>query len=267
MDTRPNGELNEKNFIREDKARPPNSYWLIILIGFGVAALLGIGVTRMAQDVKSVAIDKPFLQVTNREFSLFLWQNIEYMKDNAKEKTGYLPGFQSMQRVTPKAQTADEYVAAPPEILFRYHTWKRLVGDDYITRPIPVSEFVEFLSYDEEWLPKYWSKAPKEYQNIINILDKLPKEDLTQLPTQVKMAFIGWKNFYKEGDSINQLTPNYGDIKTFIAAHPGYDRSHWRNLFPNYLKSLGTADTKGQVPESEIPLFLRVALFNFKQSK
>lgn len=267
MDIEPKDELEERNFIREDKARPPNSYWLIVLIGLGVVALLGLGVSRLLQEVKTDAIDKPFLQVTNRDFSLFLWQNTEYMKVNSKEKTGYLPGFHTVNKVTPKAESADDYVAVPPEVMFRYHTWKRLVGNDYISRPIPVSEFVEFLSYDDEWLPRNWSKAPDDYKDLVNILDKMPKEDLTQLPTQVKMAFVGWKNFYKEGDSINQLTPNYGDIKTFIDVHPGYARSHWRNIYPNYLKSLGTADSKSQVPESEIPSFLRVALYNFKQGK
>ncbi len=260
-------QLDEKDFVQEDKAPPPNSYWLTLWIVIGILGIFWLGASRLYQGVKSDDIDKPFLQVTNREFSLFLWQNTEFMKLNFKEKTGYLPGFYGSQKVTPKAETADQYVAAPAEVLFRYHVWKRLIGSDFISRPVPLSEFAEFLAYDDEWLPKNWPNAPKNYRDLIESLDKMPKEDLTQLPQAVRMAFIGWKNFYKEGDSINEMEPTYADIKNFLDVYPGYGRSYWRNIVPFYLASLSKADPQAKVPREELPSFLRVALFNFKKGK
>lgn len=267
MDIEDKDELEEKNFIREDQKGPPPSYWLVVWILVGVAGLLWLGASHFFGEIKWEVTNKPFLQVTNREFSLFLWQNTEYMKANRGDKTGYLPGFNTGKNVTPKPEVADQNVVAPPEIIFLYHNWKRLVGDDFISRPIPLSEFLEFLTYDGEWLPRNWPQAPKDYRDLISSLDNAPKEGLTQLPMPVKKAFIGWKNYYKEGEQINAFNPTYEDVKSFLQIYPGYSRPHWRNIHPEYLKSLGTADPKSTVPHSELPSFLRVALFNFKQGK
>jgi hypothetical protein len=267
MDINDQGELKEKDFIQDDRARPPPSYWLVFWIVIGVVGLLWLGTSHFLGQVDWNVKDKPFLQVTNRDFSLFLWQNTEYMKVNRGDKTGYLPGFNSGQNVTPKPEMADQYVVAPPEIIFLYHNWKRLVGNDFISRPIPLSEFLEFLSYDAEWMPRNWSAAPKDYRDMMANIDKQPKEGVTQLPLPVKMAFIGWKNYYKEGEQINAFNPTYADVKSFIDVYPGYARPHWRNIDPNYLLSLDTADPKSTVSQKELPSFLRVALYNFKHGK
>ncbi len=236
MDTKKRGELDEKDFIQESKTRPPLSYWLIILVIIGIIALMMFGISKWTPSERPV---KPFLQVTNREFSLFLWQNPEYMRSNYKDKTGYLPGF---SLTTIKPEMADEYIAAPPEVLFLYHAWKRLVGNDSFPRIITEAEFKEFLASDQQW-------QSKDHNDPF-----------------VKQAFIGWKNFHREGDLINQMSYTYADAKKLIETHPGYACSHWRNIYPNYLKSLPTADPFSKIPNEEIPSFLRVALYNYKNA-
>ena len=37
---------------------------------------------------------------------------------------------------------ADEWVVAPPELLFLYHTWRREASGEFSPRPIPREEFM-----------------------------------------------------------------------------------------------------------------------------
>lgn len=172
----------------------------------------------------------------------------------------------------------ENYVEAPPELIFLYHTWDRLIKNEYTPRPIPVEEFKEFLNYTEEWKPQNWPKAPKLYVALIDSLAKgTVSQDLkdmpeTTLPLDVKLAFQGWKNYIKEGEDINALTPTYAQLQAFLKSHPHFARNYWRNIVeettPNYLKSFteGHFDPKDNIPKDEISSFLRVALYNFIQA-
>lgn len=217
--------LQEKNFISNTNGKELFSSWIFTLLLFFVAATLFYMGSWLTRELDQ----KPFLKVTNRDFSLFLWQNTEYMRANVQQKTGYLPGYN-------KADQMDEYVIVPPEVLFLYHTWKRLVGDYFIPRSLPSEKFQEFLSYDKG------SYSP--YQD-----------------------YMGWTNYYYEGDQINELSPTYGEVEDFLKIYGNYNRNFWRNLFPDYLKGLVKKDPNEKVPKEEIPSFLRVALFNYSMVK
>jgi len=265
-------KLQEKDFIQETKnssALPP---WLFIAIVLGIlCAIWAIGnwvATEMAVKVE----ESPFLHVTNRQMSLFLWQNPEYMRAHANTKTGYLPGFNSGGNVNPKLESIDEYVSAPPELLFRYHTWYRFLETYVMPRNISPLEFKEFLESSPEWLPEHWAKAPDEYKQFVQNFDQVKESNLQELgesvlPKQVRNAFFGWKNYYREGDLINRQKPTVGEMREFISHYPNYARNYWRNLYPEYLKITASEsiDPKRIIPEAEFPSFLRVAYFNWAQ--
>lgn len=232
----------------------------------------------MLQFVKKASEDKPFLQVTNRQLSVFLWQFPNLLRQNVKSRTDYLPGFDLENRVGVKAGYADQRAIAPPEVLFLYHTWDRLIKEEYTQRIIAKQDFFEFLVQSPEWLPEKWKDAPPEYGAMVKALDISPQQDLSQLskqalPVEVRLAFQGWKNFFEEGDLINIFTITYKDLKKFIASHPHYARNYWINIvkkdYPDYLKSLtlGTFKEEDKVPPTEIPAFLKVAVFNMIQAE
>lgn len=214
----------------------------------------------------------PFLQVTNREMSLFLWQNPEFMRANAKLKANYLPAFRYLDKVTIEPSLADDYVSAPPELVFRYHTWKRLIFEDFVQRPMLKKEFSDFLSYAEEWQPYNWGGASSEYALMV---DKLPHMDdgldlsqlsLREVPLEVRMAFLGWKNYFLEGEAIDGILPTYGRLRAFLDEHPHFARNYWINIIeggiPNYLKSIAEGDDDAIVPAEELSPFLKVAFYN-----
>lgn len=217
----------------------------------------------------------PFLQVTNREFSIFLWQFPEKMRINAKTKTGYLPAFEYLNGVGVDPELADKYVIAPPETLFLFHTWNRFLRPEMSLRPIPVAEFQRFLKDNEQWQPQFWKDAPPQYLSLVERLDALPPEqDLLSLPAQslplaIKQSFTGWKNYFSEGDQINTLLPSYAQLEQFLAHAPHYKRSYWRNIlkdsYPNYLKdySLHLYQKDETVPKSQMAPFLKVEMYNF----
>lgn len=275
----PQKELNEKDFISESYSKNPFPFWFWFSIVAVVSALFWGGGSWWSHRLGKEVAANPFLQVTNREISIFLWQFPEYMRINAKRKGSYLPGFQyQANKVVPYAHEADSIVEAPPEVLFLYHTWQRLISQEYPLRSIPVSEFKEFLNYAEEWQPANWPKAPSPYKQMIqDLMSGKVKENLkslpeTVLPLQVRCSFEGWKNFFKEGDAINQIKPTFEEMAEFLKKYPHYARNFWRNLiqdsYPNYLKTLtlGTFEQKSEIPTSEIAPFLRVAYFNFIQA-
>ena len=90
----------------------------------------------------------------------------------------------------------------PPETLFLYHTWDRLLGAICFRRPISAEEFAAFLKDAEEWHPKNWADAPAAYAALVesDFTDDLQD----RLPLQVRQAFVGWRNYFKEGEEINR---------------------------------------------------------------
>jgi hypothetical protein len=249
--------------------------WLFILVAFG-ALVWGVA-SQYSGYFEENAASRPFLQVTNREISLFLWQNPEFMRANARSKSGYLPGFEYIGKISMTPGMADTYVAAPPEVLFRYHTWSRLLRDEYISRPIAVREFIEFLEYDEAWQPEHWPSAPQGYAALIKGLDPVSKDDLQKqpdslLPLSVRIAFQGWKNYMYEGELINAVRPTYKGAAEFLKKHPNYARNLWRNIVDTrsqqYLKdvNLATDESSEVIPDEQLTSFFRLAYFNWQMS-
>lgn len=270
----PEPELQEKNFINEGYSKNPFPLWLwfFLLVSF-IALAWGVG-NWYTDKVNLLFRESPFLQVTNRDLSLFLWQNPEYMRINAKEKANYLTAFNYIDKVTVDVAFADQYASAPPDVLFRYHTWSRLIKEEFTERPVPPAEFGEFLNYVEEWQPRNWPNAPEEY---VKMVEKLPTTQLGDLsllsrkefPLDVRIAFQGWLNYFKDGEAINTKKVTVGEMKSFLGTHPNYARNYWRNIVeksnPDYLRVIaaGSSDSGAVVPSDQLSSFLRVAVFNY----
>lgn len=197
------------------------------------------------------------------------------MRVNQKKKSGYLPAFQYLGEVTVEPELADKWVQAPNEVLFMYHTWKRLLGSYYFSRSIPQSEFLEFLKQDEQWEPKYWLQAPDEYVELVgwiregNTYDNLNLLNSREMPIIVRQAFEGWKNYTYEGAAINAIDPSYSELNFFLSEFPNYSRPYWKNILedkqPNYLLSEGLRGPQ-KVPKEELSPFLKTGIYNFFQS-
>lgn len=270
-------QLEEKDFIQESYGKNPFPFWLWLFLVTAFSAIVWGSSEWYLNKLNALLRSSPFLRVTNRDMSLFLWQNPEFMRINAKDKNGYLTGFQYIDKISMETATADQFSVAPPEVLFRYHTWHRLVSQDFSPRPIPIAEFKEFLNYAEEWLPQNWPQAPEAYVKLVPTLNAQTNENLaeqpeTALPHSVRVAFQGWQNFFKEGEAINQLQVTNGDLGKFIKRYPHYARNYWRNIVefnrPDYLKTFtfSTPEPGSKVPDTELSAFLKVALFNFLKS-
>jgi hypothetical protein len=270
-------KLQEKDFIQDRlrKNQFPFWIWLVILTTF-IAIHWGT-YNWYSNFIHTEIAKNPFLQVTNRQFSLFLWQFPEYMRINSKNKQGYLTGFQYGERITLVLKEADSYVVAPPSLIFLYHVWHRLISEEFSPRPIPVDEFKQFLAYAEEWQPRYWPNAPKPYLNFVADLAKnattevLGKQEEEIIPFEVKQAFQGWKNYFKEGDAINAISPTYAEMRQFLNLNPHYARNYWQNIvhddYPLYLISIGDEQKqKEEIPKNELVPFLRVAFFNYSKT-
>jgi hypothetical protein len=279
--TPPKEPLQEKDFIQESYSKNPFPFWLWLFFGAIIASLLWGGLSWYQNTAAKHMTTSPFLQVTNRQMSLFLWQFPEYMRINTKlPKSNYLPGFQYQNKISMELAFADDYVVAPPGIIFMYHTWDRLISKEIFPRAITVPEFQEFLNYCEEWKPRNWPNAPKEYVQFISNfpastnLEDLQKLSSSVLPLEVRQAFQGWKNYVKEGDLITNLNPSYRDTIAFLREAPHYNRNYWRNpvkeVSPNYLLSIFNdkvnETTQGSVPKNEVVPFLKLAIFNYVQA-
>ena len=263
-------ELEEKDFIHEEYSKHPYHLWfwvLVCLVIFG-----GIWwITRTSEaKVQTVVADKPFLQVTNRDYQMFLWQNPGFMKDHLKANRHYLSAWGD--RLAPDPAKADDWVEATPEALFMYHTWKRIVGEYNYPRDIPLKEFLEFLKDDPEWLPQYWSEAPPAYRTLIkwfqegNTFDNLRELSYKELPLEVRQAFVGWKNYKVESQAINKLSPTWRQLWTFLEVYPNFRRSLWINFLrkerPHYLDQSG-AKGEEEIPEDRMDGLLKMALYNY----
>lgn len=268
-------EIQDSELATKKPPKRDRSTFLVWIAVFASAVLLLWGYSGFFIDFAKVDIEnKPFLQVTNRQMSLFLWQFPNLLRQNVASRSDYLSGFDLENRVGIKPGYADNRAIAPPEVLFLYHVWDRLVREEFIQRSISKGEFFEFLTQNPEWLPKNWKAAPEEYVRTIDSLDIIPQQDLstlskTALPMDVRMAFQGWKNFFSEGDFINFYQVSYADLKKFLEISPHYARNYWINIvkkdYPDYLATMGKDEDK--VGAKELPPFLKVALFNMVQAE
>ena len=273
--------LSEKDFINESYRENPTPMWLWLLVILFLVAF-GWGTSSWYQEhIRDRIGHTRSMQVSNRDMSLFLWQNPEFMRAHRKRggTRGYLPGFEHLERIGVIPEVADKYVVAPPELLFRFHIWHRLLGDIRFPAPIPADDFRKFFEESPEWQPNYWAGAPGEYRDLVDSLESggAAPHDLATLseavlPWAVRQAFQGWKNYFIDRDAINALTVTYDEMERFIARYPHYARNYWRNVLedtvPDYLLSFtkGGYSSDGIVPSRELAPFLRVAVYNDKQS-
>lgn len=263
--------LEEKDFIHEEYGKNPIPLWswlaIVIFLSLTLYGASLLYYTTLAKQYDS----SPFLQVTNREISLFLWQNPQYMRQHVKNKNGYLPAFEYAEKIGLNPEFAEDYVIAPPELLFLFHTWKRLLGDYEYSREIPANEFSEFLTIVPEWTPRFWKNAPNSYISVVNKLSSmgstnLAKEGNDSLPLVVRQAFIGWKNYYYEGHEINDLAIKQQSLREFLKIYPHFNRNFWCNIWgETYLESFNRP-LQGDVPTSELSGVIRAAFFNFSHS-
>lgn len=276
--------LSEENFIQESSKPGRFPAWLWLFLITAASAILWGGASWYQNFLDKQISSRPFLEVTNREFSLFLWQFPSFMREHVKRKAGYLPGFLYGERQTLDLSQADVFVSAPPDLLFLYHTWQRLLAPDFIARVIPFEEFKEFLNQVPEWKPANWKEAPQEYISWVSTLKDGSASDLnalpeTTLPLVVRRAFQGWKNYYKEGEAINLLSPTLKQVQEFLQQHPTYTRSYWRNIetiagqpiagltYLSIFLDSRQMDTTEEIPLDQVSSFLRVALYNAEQAK
>lgn len=277
--TNPSGRapLSEKDFIKNGWSFLSLPFWVwFFLAAVGILLFLGTGdwYSSFMQKVKK---RDPFLEVTNREFSVFLWQFPGFMRVNATQKNGYLPGFLT-DNVNFEISKSEDFVSAPPDLIFLYHTWNRLVAKDLFTRPISPGEFDDFLAQVPEWKPGNWVNAPRAYATMVDTKEYLTKENLQSLPESVlplnvRSSFIGWKNYFVEGGKINEISPTFHEIKAFLEKYPHYARNYWRNIQEihhqkiagvEYLDGFvsGTYIPDAKVPKEQLSSFLKVAYFN-----
>ncbi len=254
-------ELDEKDFIQE---RGPRFVWIFLFLFLATIALIwGINVWQGKIEKERLETE-PFYQVTNRDFSLFLWDFPQYMRSNSELSEAYLPHFHTRDQVHVIPDLADEYVSVPPTILYLYHTWDRLLGEKVDSRPISEQGFALFLQENPEWLPEYWKKAPEGYRKLVEHLNRFGDKDLQALsdealPLKARKAYQGWLDFARNWEKIHLLMPKKQVVEAFVENDPHYARNYWRNLFPHYLEHLNKKDPlKG----SEIPYFLKRALYS-----
>lgn len=278
--------LSERDFIQENRGPPPSAgplpLWLWLTLVVFAAALVWGSMGWFQGFVDKKVSTEPFLDVTNRQFSLFLWQFPSFMKGHIKERAGYLPAFQSPTKEILDPAAAEQVVSAPPEVLFLYHTWSRLLSTDFIPRTIPPAEFEQFLQQVRIWQPEFWKEAPSDYVNLIKSKAFLKEEDLQTLPEKslpitVRRAFQGWKNYFAEGAQINKIAPTIAEVNQFLEQHPAYARHFWRNIEEiesqevagkQYLSILMNPPPGQEqpFPIEQLAPFLKVALFNFAHS-
>lgn len=257
-------DLAENQMIQEAKSLMPAWIFFFAILLFTVLVWEGVSWSWRKWD--QIRTSNPLTQVTNRDFSLFLWQFPEYMRASVSMKVGYLDGFHYKDKVSIEPGMADKYAVVPPHVLFFYHIWKELFGSYRSGRSINSGEFLEFLEYCPEWKPDHWPDAPQGYREIVKLLGE---ENISNaLPLKVNQAVIGWKNFFYDQDQINEVKPTYEQMKAFLREFPNYAEKNWRKLAiknkPNYLKTLfsGTFDPKEAIPEDELVPHLKVGYYN-----
>lgn len=169
------------------------------------AALLGAFASTVFSIQRTRQAENPFLQVTNREFSLFLWQFPEYMRANVSGKVGYLPGFKFEGNFEIESGQEDDYVSAPSEVLYLYHAWKQLLwnqgpdinADTFFTKGELVNrirptygKMRQFLEKYPHYRPNYWYNFDRNYLSSLEsgfYDDFIP--DL-EIPSFLKAAYF-----------------------------------------------------------------------------
>lgn len=274
--------LLEKDFIHEGNLWGPFPVWIWIFL-LSILIITVYGTYEWYQGyIQDEKAQEPFLEVTNRQFSVFLWQYPSYLRMNSPIKTGYLPGFESKGEGILLSEL-EKYVSVPPDLVFLYHTWHRLLSTDFIPRPISPKSFDEFLNQTQEWLPQYWKQAPQEYVKLISSQSYKEMPNLQtlsdkELPMVVRQSYQGWKNYFEEGPDINAMAPTYGQVKEFLNKHPNYARNFWRNIdkvanqqvagldyLSGFLKPI--SDPDAIVPNNQLTPFLKLAMFNAQQAE
>lgn len=282
--TNPSGRppLSEKDFIQNGWSLSSFPFWLWIFLVATTVILIWGSLDWYQGLMQKMKRKDPFLEVTNREFSVFLWEFPSFMRNNISQKNGYLPGFLTTSENF-NVEMAEDFVSAPPDLIFLYHTWYRLLAPEFIRRAIGPREFEDFLSQLPEWMPENWSKAPEEYVQLVQSKSYLKWEDLqmlpeSALPLMVRQAFVGWKNYFLEGPQINELVVTFEQVEAFLEKYPHYARNYWRNIQEvngqrvaglEYLEGFvkGTFIPSANVPKEQLVPFLKVALFNDQDSK
>ena len=278
-----NQPLSEKDFIQNGWKLTSLPFWLWLFL-LSAVVLLILGTQGWYKNfILNEEKSEPFLEVTNREFSLFLWQFPNFMRVNTRGGMGYLSGFY-VDRENFNPAKAEEFVSAPPELIFLYHTWNRLLRPEFITRPISPEEFQTFLEKIPEWQPANWKNVPEDYVQLINSkrfleIKNLQTLPLSTLPLDVRQAFQGWKNYFYEGLEINQINPTFIEVEDFLVQHPHYERNYWRNIeyvygqqivSPDYLKVLlnkAIIVSEDNFPSAQMSSFLKSAMFNAEQAR
>lgn len=273
--------LEEKNFIQEGYKKNPSPFWIWLAIAAAFVTLAWGTNAWLTKNSSTPDVSSSFLQVTNREFSLFLTQFPEYAKSFAKKKGEFLPAFSFEGAISVAPTKADEQVIAPVELLFLYHTWKRQVGEHMPMRSVPAPLFLQFLQEMQMWQPRFWKQAPASYQAIVRSLEQggqVKAEmllDKATLPQEVLQAFQAWRNTALESKQIAAFTVSKGVVQKFLNTYPHYARNYWQNVLyeshPRYLRSfppgkaaVAIADEQ-PIADEELAPFLRFALYNFTE--
>lgn len=274
--------LSEKEFIQNGWKFTSLPFWLSLFLVILAISLIWWTIGWYKSLIEKEKKHDRFLEVTHREFSVFLWQFPSFLKNDIPEKNDYLQGsLSTLENFDPI--TAEEWVSAPTDLIFLYHTWHRLLAPDVILRPINAKEFEEFLEELTEWQPKNWPNAPKKYIQLINSksytnIDNLQTLPENVLPLIVRQVFQGWKNYFKEDKKIDELNPTFAEVQAFLELHPHYARPFWRNIDEiddqqvagaDYLLALlnGNIVPNARFPKDQLPLFLKMALFNASEAQ
>lgn len=266
--------LKEQDFIPKETWKSPNPF-LLGLFFVATAVVIASGTLSWYNEKKTQKFQKPFYNVTNRSFVLFIRQNPSFLKQNVSSNEAYLPGLKLIENVGSNADKADALVQAPDNILFQYHTWKRLLDYPPFKRPIPLDQFKDFLKAYIEWTPDHWKDAPKNYADLVRKINAgAPVGHLEDvLPIEVQKAFTGWKNFTIEKDTMEEFTPTFGLLRDLIKKYPNFQRNYWINLLkdsnPSYLEmiSFEKVEPKEDIPLKDLAPFIDIALFNFAMSQ
>lgn len=258
--------LSEKDFIQESYGKDPYPMWIWLGVLLLIVAALWSGNQWYRGYLQRQVEANPFLQVTNREMSLFLWQFPEHMRSRQGSKARYMPGFDKEQGAKMEIANTEEYVVAPPEVLFLYHHWKRVIGMARFVDEVSLEALTPFLEALPEWHPHQWEAAPASYRRAV-----VEGEERIALPLEVAQAYIGWLSYFQLGQQINGHRPTYGDARSLLEDYPGYARGFWRNMVidivPDYLQGVETAADETLVPPEEMAGFLRLALYHRSVSR
>jgi|GEM_PF-899338 len=273
--------LSEGNFIQNGWTFTSLPFWVWLFLIAVIAALILGSEALYEEFLQKEKREAPFFEVTNREFSVFLWQFPSFMRMNVSRKVGYLPGF-FLRTPNIDPATSEEFIVAPPEVLFLYHTWLRLLYPEFVVRPIPPKEFEAFLEQMPEWKPLHWPKAPAGYVEMVNSRSYMTIGDLQRLeeavlPLVVRQVFQGWKNYFIEGAQIDSFQATFATVKRFVQRNPHYARNYWRNIEsvnsqevagPHYLEALlgDEFSPDALFPEEQLPSFVKVDMFNVEQA-